>query len=260
MIKGGQAPPFKLHERGDSVANRSKRDNPYYEAYMKERRRLQRFISRGVARGYGFYENIPNIPDTITKSDVNALKRMTPTYMYERSFYGGVGTEDFVSGLEGRAIERSLSAQKGFKTRRAKQTFPSYDIEDFESGYLPLQEDTAFNNMYEDFVKKISIPIEIIGTNVPQRILNAQYAAMRAQQDIIAYINSENSIEIGRRLLEADSQDIDDAVKTIIYQPSSEDAVEMAYNEIMDILTNDSLTIFEREAVSNFGENGDSYI
>lgn len=242
------------------MANRSKRDNPYYEAYMKERRRLQRFISRGVARGYGFYENIPGIPDTITKADVQALQRMTPAYMYERSFYGGVGREDFVSGVEGRAIERSLSAQKGVRTRRARESFPSYELEEFEIGYLPLQEDTAFNNMYEDFVKKMSVPIESIGTNVPQRLLNAQYAAMNAQQNILAYVSSQNSIEIGRRLLEVDSQDIDDAIKVIIFQPSSEVDVEMAYNEIMNILTNDSLTIFEREAISNFGENGDSYI
>ena len=207
-----------------------------------------------------FYENIPSIPDTITKADVKALQRMTPTYMYERSFYGGVGTEDFVSGLEGRAIERSLSAQKGAKTRKVLQTFPSYEAEEFEIGYLPLQEDTAFNNMYEDFVKKMSVPIEFIGTNVPQRLLNAQYAAIHAQQNILAYVGGQNSIEIGIRLLQADSQDIDDCIKTIIYQPSSVDSVEMSYNELMDILTNDSLTVFEREGVSNFGENGDSYI
>ena len=242
------------------MANRRKKDNPCYEAYMKERRRLQRFISRGIARGYGFYENIPSIPENITRADVEILRRMTPQYMYERAFYGGVGTEDFVSGLEGRKIERSLSAQKGFKTRQATQTFPSYDTEEYEIGYLPLEEVTAFNNVYEDFVKKMSVPIESIGKNVPQRLLNAYYAAVNAQNNILSYVFSIPDVIIGGRLLDADSEEVDACIKEIIYYPSDENDVEMAFNTLMDILTNDNMTVFEREAVSNFGENGDSYV
>lgn len=110
--------------------------NTLKQQYMKERRRVQRFIKAAEKRGYIFDQGIvPAIPKRITDASIRRLKKLTPAYLYGKSQYVDKSTGEIISGKRGRERERSKAAKKGNILKRIKNRVKKL-IEDIKAGKL----------------------------------------------------------------------------------------------------------------------------
>lgn len=93
------------------------------KAYNKERRRIERQISRMEQRGYLVPENIlPSRPKKVTQASVRRLSKLNTQKLYEKSEYVNANTGEIVSGKYGRTLERQESARKGAEKRLGKKS------------------------------------------------------------------------------------------------------------------------------------------
>ena len=136
--------------------------------YMKQRRRIQRAISRMEKGGYILPENVlPPIPKRITRASVRRLEKMTSDVLYKKSRWLDIETGEVVSGIVARDRKRSEAAKKAAETRRRNRKYSpleqdigpmrpvktSHDIP-LDEPYvpyeeLPRQEDIIITNFIE---------------------------------------------------------------------------------------------------------------
>lgn len=91
------------------------------QEYRKERRRIQSLIRQAAKRGYMLPEDIiPPIPKRPTRASIRRLKNITPTSIYKKAMWVDPLTGEYLSGVEGRQIERQRVAQKSADTRKRK--------------------------------------------------------------------------------------------------------------------------------------------
>lgn len=93
------------------------------QEYAKEVARIRRQQRRMEARGYVFQQPVvpATRPDRVTKRDVDRLKKLTTTALYEKALYADPATGEAVSGIAGRSLERSAAALRAADTRRRNQ-------------------------------------------------------------------------------------------------------------------------------------------
>ena len=90
---------------------------PNQLAWNKEIQRIQNFMKRAEKRGYSFEDvDLPKKPKRITQKAIGELKSLTPSKLYTQAKYE-IAPYKFVSGTEGRKIERQRAASKGTITR-----------------------------------------------------------------------------------------------------------------------------------------------
>lgn len=101
----------------------TRKNSPIKQAYVKERKRIQRQIQRMEDRGYvSTKDMLPPVPKRITEASVRRLKKITTKQLYDYSDYMDLTTGEVVSsGAEARAKERSVSAKKAAQTRKEKR-------------------------------------------------------------------------------------------------------------------------------------------
>lgn len=118
------------------------------EQYLKERRRIQRFIRNTTKRGYIIPENIlPGIPKRVTRASVSRLKKITPEKIYSKSQYVSRETGEIKTGKAGRAEERKAASKKAAETRRRKE-----ETSRAKKEYIPRASDIILTNLRETLV------------------------------------------------------------------------------------------------------------
>ena len=118
------------------------------EQYLKERRRIQRFIRSATNRGYIIPENIlPDIPKRVTRASVSRLKKITPEKIYSKSQYVSRETGEIKTGKAGRAEERKAASRKAAETRRRKE-----ETSRAKKEYIPRASDIILSNLRETLV------------------------------------------------------------------------------------------------------------
>ena len=99
----------------------AKNITPNQQEWKKELKRLNQFIKRAEKRGYIFDEKIiPETPQRITKKKLAEIKQIDTDVLYDTAKYFDKETEQTISGLEGRRIERRKSSQKAAQTKKLK--------------------------------------------------------------------------------------------------------------------------------------------
>lgn len=92
--------------------------------YMKQRRRIQKAISRMEKGGYLLPENVlPAIPKKITRASVRRLEKITTDVLYKKSRWLDVDTGEVIAGVVARDRQRSEAAKKAAETRRNKRKY-----------------------------------------------------------------------------------------------------------------------------------------
>lgn len=103
-----------------------RKQTPAEKAYNRERRRIQRQITRMSQRGYVVPENIlPPRPKRITEASVRRLQKITTPKLYERSRYIDLETGELLTGTEGRRLERQAAARRAARAPRRESPVPS---------------------------------------------------------------------------------------------------------------------------------------
>jgi hypothetical protein len=124
-----------------------RKQTPAEKAYNRERRRIQRQITRVSQRGYDVPENIlPPQPKRITEASVRRLQKITTPRIYERSRYIDVETGEILTGTEGRRLERQAAARRAAETRRAaREVRREYIDPEPPQAQLPIVEYVQFD-------------------------------------------------------------------------------------------------------------------
>ena len=124
-----------------------RKQTPAEKAYNRERRRIQRQITRMSQRGYDVPENIlPPRPKRITEASVRRLQKITTPRIYERSRYIDVETGEILTGTEGRRLERQAAARRTAETRRAaREARREYIEPEPPQAQLPIVEYVQFD-------------------------------------------------------------------------------------------------------------------
>lgn len=116
------------------------------KAYNRERRRIERQITRMTQRGYDVPENIlPLRPKRVTTASVRRLQKITTPKLYERSRYIDVETGEMLTGAEGRSLERQATARRAAETRRQRREAARAPRSETPKPQLPVVEYVQFD-------------------------------------------------------------------------------------------------------------------
>lgn len=130
------------------MATKRRKLTPTQKGYEKQLKRIKAFIQKASKRGYQFSADvIPKRPKRITKASVTRLSKITPEKLYKKAIYTGTLTDYPVSGVEGRKLEIQESQRKRKETIAKKKR-----------DELPHDGDIAYDNIFNEFIKKLSSP------------------------------------------------------------------------------------------------------
>lgn len=155
------------------------------EQYLKERRRIQRFIRSATKRGYIIPENIlPDIPKRVTRASVSRLKKITPEKIYSKSQYVSRETGEIKTGKAGRAEERKAASKKAAETRRRKE-----ETSKAKKEYIPRASDIILANLRETLVN--FVPSSQMSRFMQENAINNRNYALGILDDAIEELGEE---------------------------------------------------------------------
>lgn len=102
----------------------TKRQKELRSAWRREANRILRNVERAEARGYVFdYRKLNLNPPTVYQQrSVERLRKIRGDALYDYALKVDMETGEFVTGREGRRIERSEAARRGARTRAERGT------------------------------------------------------------------------------------------------------------------------------------------
>lgn len=235
----------------------AKRKSVLRQQYDRNRKRIINFIRRAEARGFYFDSDVlPPIPKRITKQSVQRLEKLNPEALYKKSFWVDIETGETMSGPRRAEQERSERTRRGHETRRAnraaEEAFFTDSTSDTTGGsnaatedqYLPDLYEIAFDNVFDEFLAKVSQDIpEVYYSHQTgkrhKRFERIRIAAQEAQSEVIKLLNELLSkytkSKIGKVISEHWEQ-LEAAVQYILYG-SDEAAISSSATLIMSVLT-----------------------
>ena len=155
------------------------------EQYLKERRRIQRFIRSATKRGYIIPENIlPDIPKRVTRASVSRLKKITPEKIYSKSQYVSRETGEIKTGKAGRAEERKAASRKAAETRRRKE-----ETSRAKKEYIPRASDIILSNLRETLAS--FVPSGQMSRFMQENAVNNRNYALGILDDAIKELGEE---------------------------------------------------------------------
>lgn len=104
------------------ATKKPRKPTPNQAEWLKELKRLKRFIKNAEKRGYIFDASvIPEQPDRVTKKHLLQIKSLKPNVLYQHAEYVDKSTGEVMPATEGRKLERKASAEKAKETRARKK-------------------------------------------------------------------------------------------------------------------------------------------
>lgn len=221
-------------------------------AYMKERTRIRVMQRRLEKRGYVFSPDfLSKNPADITPAELRKIRKIDSKTIYYHATYVDPETGKTVSGLVGRALERSRAGKKAYETRlRNEAEREKSNPKPPTGGTLPTQTDVVLdtildmianwspNSGWMDWIEEIKENDK----NILERMLRGA-------------INSEGRDSVAQRL-EANAVEAIALVNEILYGSDGQygQEVNRHFAEFEEILIGRSLTVDESIEISNIQE------
>lgn len=224
--------------------------------YRKQRRRIKQFVEAAEKRGYRFNaENpIPTIPKSITPKDVERLNQIRPDTLYKSAIYLNPETGRYVTGEQGRIIERKLRK----KTDRISVPF-NIDTEQPMPGIRPPRAPKSRAKIPANISTNIIETVrEMADKWVPDIRWSEKFKRIK-EDDKLTALNILNGAierdgyEATAARLEAQADKILTLFSYIIYGASGDkkDGIAPEKNEFNRIVNGGALTQSEADRVSN---------
>lgn len=135
----------------------AKRISKTVQAYRKERKRVRDYISRKKREGFDFDFKLPDIPDKITRKDVNYLKSITHYKLKKYGTYAGYETYgEIVSAYEGEKLRRKNIISVDAIKKELEQFESQNNIEEFvrdQTDNEIFAEDILIDRLFEEIEK-----------------------------------------------------------------------------------------------------------
>ena len=233
--------------------------------YQKERKRIQKLYTSFKRRGYidtkdlltdslGFF-NIPTLTQVnkkATQAMVNALKKITPDWMYKNFAYSDPRTGETVKGTEGRKIENTLRLRKAAETR--KQNAINQETEEEAFNVAPPNVDYA--EILIDLID--SLPDYYYAGYANKVYYTSQKNAIISVIQSRAYKNGE-PVGSYQSWLRDKWGDIQSAVSAIDYAQSGNSTVHQSYVELLNIVNADIVTVAQQQSMDMYEDEEEEY-
>lgn len=222
------------------ATKKSRKSSRYYQDYMRQRRRVQRFINRAEKRGYSFEYSLPPIPKNITQSSVSRLEKITPQLLYQKAEFISPMSGEILTGIEGRKLERKEAAIKAAKTRKTNQLFGDIrdditygDEQEFVDEHILDEIERLIDSFSTDGMTPNQAMFHLKNRNIIKEILNQR-------------IIDEGRYTVAQRLNEYETAgDITSLVERIMYDSNSKSgagAIESMIQHFASIINGGALT------------------
>lgn len=227
---------------------KGKSHSRYYNEYMRERKRIQRFLSIARKKGFEFDFSLPTIPKNITQASVSRLSNITPEKLYKKSTYTDFDSGEITSGIKGREIRK----QRGIEKARATREFKRKGFtEDYRSEYEYTSENIYTNEL---ILQKIERLIDDFFTSRRDKS-NYQQAFQLSNNETLKRI-LEDAIEDEGRVVVAErisnySNEIAHLIDSVQHA-SRQDVAVPAIVQFATIIKGSSLTLHESERISDY--------
>lgn len=210
--------------------------------YRKQRKRIRDFISRNKRKGYFFNYELPAIPKSPTRKDIENLKKVTPKVLRETGFFVDTSTGEATAATEHFAETRRKAAIKAAQTRRRVSP------EEFEAGIL-----NGERHLLNELLFMLGNPDDKYFYKRRKRY--QIYSSERAQyiiDTIHQYIAEYGEDEIAHRIAQ-NFEAISDAIDKLLYKyPESE--INLGANIILDAIRGRSMTASEARDLYELGD------
>lgn len=239
--------------------------NKYKKEYMKQRRRIQRFIKSAEKNGFIIPENtLPSIPKKITQQSVNRLKKITPKSIYEKSEYvSDLSYGEIVSANKGKKLRRARQAELS-RMRRETEAAIKANTKERQEQYTPKAVVIAYDNVVEHVISRLSAPIIVNYRGSTPSKREVQYYRKEQADSLLRMLQSEvarvGKEEVGKRFLSA-GKELETTIDRLFYT-SSQEQIDTSYRELAEIIMNRTLTYQElaviqeiEDANTNFSEH-----
>lgn len=206
----------------------------------KELRRIKQFISRAEKRGYKFN---PSFINSLESKTTRSLQLLTARKLYENAEY--ITQEgNIYNGLQGRGIERELSAKKAQITRAQKKRERERErLEEEGYQYVPPVSDIIYQNVLNTIdeypssegaqylTNLLNSEIKKYGLNTVLYALNkAGERVIRLAQEIVYY-------ELNSNQLHSALQMFSDLIRSGEIMSKEENK---EFNEVLESISNES--------------------
>lgn len=239
-----------------------KRVSKYKKAYMKERRRIQRFIRAINKRGFITPEEIlPQIPKKITQASINRLKRINPEYIYKKSSYASdLSYGEVVKASEGLKLRKEhQKEQRAYKREIAKAI--KENTAAIQGRYLPKATIVAYNNVVEDIFYRLSQPIPQTYKYSTAGARESQAYKEERRQTLLGALQREveqyGKEALGERFIKFGEQ-IGGIIDRLFYASKQED-VDVSFRALLEIIKGRSLTYAELTSLQDIEDNETAY-
>lgn len=214
---------------------------PNQIAWDKEIRRIQNFMKRAEKRGYSFEEiELPKKPKRITQKAIGELKSLTPSKLYTQAKYE-ISPYKFVTGTEGRKIERQRAASKGVITRAINRAKSKVGLSETS---------IVLSNVWNQ-----------INSFSPMWNWSEYFTKVKTQDvnDLVKILSdaiSQNGADVTAMRLQNMASDYNSIIDRILYS-SDENTVNYELANMATILKGSSLTLEESKRLTESAETFD---
>lgn len=216
--------------------------------YLKERRRVRRFVRNARKRGYtinpSIWNRVINVEiGEITQGDLDVMRSLKPNVLYGYMEWINPVTNEIVPGIERRKQERRIAAIKGQFAKVYKY--------DYNTQY-PTFTTIVLGNVF-DAIRSFTPPIH--WSDYYKQI--KQYRLQTLTHLLNQVINQEGRNIVARRLYDYNEKtgDVDLLVEKILYKSESED-IQQSIVEFAQIIKGRALTLEESENFTDMVEMG----
>lgn len=214
-------------------------------AYRAQVKRIKSFIRGAEKRGYMFPAwSVPVEPPRVTKGAIEVLKQLTPERLYKEALYVYPETGEVITGMERRAEEHKASAAKAARTRAQKK----------RKGEPPLRTEQILSWVearISDYEEQYSTKKRWTKGHV--NITHYGFDLARFYESALA---EYGRTEVAKRF-EAHPELKEYA--DIVFADSKEEAVRLAYNQFMSVLTGGATTMEEAKEFEEDSDYNDEY-
>lgn len=192
--------------------------------FKKQQARIKRFIKRAEKRGYEFDKNvIPQMPKRVTQKALKTITNIKPNDLYKQAEYVDRSTGEYLTGTEGRKIERAIATEKARVTRQKKKKSKEQTVESQEFYYERdyTSADTVIINQFHNYLS--SFPRNLVSP-ISQLIKNLEFT--NGKRDVAEMLNNlpEKFHEcLARYGYDSNSAVSDFATQMVEYMPNISD-------------------------------------
>lgn len=219
------------------------------QEYMKERKRIQKAISRQKKSGYIIPENLlPDIPKRITKASINRLKKITPKMIRSKSDLIDFTTGEIITKESSSYRKSVVKANRELvKLAKQKQKKEMSAIDETEDG-LPIATFDVIEHIRNQIInltrKDGTRPIEIEGR---------KQGLLKIFDDNVSYYDYNDSLDLYYNYLLEKENDISVQLDEIFEDSGDEKRIQNHFIELANLL-NMGRALSQTEAESISGE------